>query len=79
MDNKLVQIALIASCVCLLVANALTWADIIRSSRAADAAAELAVVAPVRPTATRPAAAPEGETAAPAEAPAEPAEPAGEG
>lgn len=79
MDNKLVQIALIASCVCLLAANALTWAAIIRSSRAADAAAELAVAVPARPAGTRPAAAPAGGMALPAEAPAEPAEPAGAG
>jgi len=79
MNDKLVQIALIASCVCLLAANALTWADIIRSSSAADAAAKIAVVAPARPAATRPAAAPAGGMAVPAEAPAEPAEPAGAG
>jgi len=79
MNDKLVQIALIASCVCLLAANVLTWTDIIRSSRAADAAAKIAVLAPARPAGTRPAAAPGAEMAVPAEAPAAPAEPAGAG
>jgi len=74
MDNKLVHIALIASCVCLLAANALTWAAIIRSTRAADAAPKIAVGAAARPAATGPAAAPAGGMAVPAETPAAPAE-----
>ena len=38
-DNKLLQIMLIASCVLLLVAIAMTWADIARYGGAAPAVA----------------------------------------
>ncbi|MCK4283029.1 MAG: hypothetical protein KAX44_01835 [Candidatus Brocadiae bacterium] len=58
-DSKLVAGVLIASCVCLLVANAMTWAGIAGYGKSEKAAAGLVVPAPTR--------APEAVEAVPAE------------
>ncbi len=47
-DSKLVTGVLIAACVCLLVANAMTWAGISGYSTSEKAAANLGLPAPIR-------------------------------
>ncbi len=79
MNDRLVQMALVVSCVCLLAANALTWAAITHTNGAAAEAAKIAVAPPARPAPARPAAAPAGPVEVPAETPAATAEPAGAG
>ena len=76
-DSKLVTGVLIAACVCLLVANAMTWAGIIGYGKCEKEAAGLVVPARTRaPEPVAPAAPPaaQPEEAAPAQSGAAPEE-----